>query len=88
MTEQEKERLLAYLLNKTIRLDNDVIDRRNAMYRHENYVTYYFELAEALIRQRAFREFSEDVLKILHLHFGDSDTDRRDDDQTGIYCAD
>lgn len=66
MTEQEKERLLAYLVNKMIRLDNDVVDRRNAMFRHESYVMYYFELAVALIRQRAFREFSEDILKILH----------------------
>lgn len=65
MTEQEKERLLAYLVNKMIRLDNDVIDRRNVMFRHENYVAYYFELAAALIRQRAFKEFSEEVLKIL-----------------------
>lgn len=80
MTEQEEKRLLAYLLNKMIRLDNDVVDRRNAMYRHEDYVTYYFEIAEALIRQRAFREFSEDVLKILHLHFEDSDADQRDSD--------
>lgn len=80
MTEKERERLLAYLVNKIIRLDNDVTDRRNAMYRHENYVTYYFELAEALIRQRAFREFSEDVLKILHLHSGDMPADQCDED--------
>lgn len=80
MTEKEKERLLAYLVNKLIRLDNDVVDRRNAMFRHENYVTYYFELAEALIRQRAFREFSEDVLKILRLHFGDVHADQSDED--------
>lgn len=66
MTEQEKERLLVYICNKMIRLDNEVIDRRNAMFRHENYVIYYFELASALIRQRAFKEFSEEVLKILH----------------------
>lgn len=80
MTEQEEKRLLAYLVNKMIRLDNDVIDRRNAMIRHENHVTYYFELAEALIRQRAFHEFSEDVLKILRLH-PDEDADQCADDQ-------
>lgn len=80
MTEKEKERLLAYLVNKIIRLDNDVIDRRNAMFRHESYVTYYFELAEALIRQRAFREFSEDVLKILRLRSDDVLADRNDED--------
>lgn len=78
MTEQERERLLAYLVNQMIRLDNDVIDRRNAMIRHENYVDYYFELATALTRQRAFHEFSEDVLKILRLHSGDSDADQTD----------
>lgn len=84
MTEREKERLLAYLVNKMIRLDNDVIDRRNAMFRHEDYVTYYFELATALIRQRAFREFSEDVLEILHLRFGDvlADEEHTDDIDT------
>lgn len=80
MTEKEKERVLAYLVNRIIQCENDVIDRRNAMLRHEDYVTYYFELASALIRQRAFREFSEDVLKILHLHFGDVDADQSDDE--------
>lgn len=82
MTEKERERLLAYMVNRMIRCDNDVTDRRNAMFRNEDYVTYYFELATALIRQRAFREFSEDVLKILHLHFGDVATDQDDTDQT------
>lgn len=82
MTEQEKERLLAYLVNKMIRLDNDVIDRRNAMVRHEDYVNYYFELAIALIIQRAFREFSEDVLKILRLYSDDVFADQGDTDQT------
>lgn len=82
MTEKEKERLLAYLVNQMIRLDNDVTDRRNAMFRHESYVTYYFELATALIRQRAFREFSEDVLKILRLHSGDVLADQDSEDQT------
>lgn len=72
MTEREKEKLLAYLLNKTIRLDNEVIDRRNAMFRHEGYIIYYFELMIALIRQKAFREFSEDVLELLGLRFGDT----------------
>lgn len=80
MTEKETERLLAYLVNKIIQLDNDVVDRRNAMLRHEDYVTYYFELAMALIRQRAFREFSEDVLKILRLHSDDVLADQNDED--------
>lgn len=84
MTEQEERILLAYLLNKTIQLDNDVVDRRNAMFRHESYVTYYFELATALIRQRAFREFSEDILKILRLHSNDVLVDQRDNEQVDI----
>ena len=72
MTEHENEKLLAYLLNEMMRLEDDVIDRRNALMRHENYIAYHYELAEALIRQRAFRKFSQDILKLLRLEIDTS----------------
>lgn len=77
MTEHENERLLAYLLNEMMRLEDDVIDRRNALMRHENYISYHYELAEALIRQRAFRKFSQDVLKVLKLEIDASDSEKQ-----------
>lgn len=72
MTEREKTELLAYLVNEMMRLDDDIVDRRNALVRHENYISYHYELAEALIRQRAFKKFSQDVLDLLGLRFGDT----------------
>ncbi|MBR1555647.1 MAG: hypothetical protein IJ644_09705 [Oscillospiraceae bacterium] len=75
MTERENEKLLAYLLNEMMRLEDDVIDRRNALMRYENYITYHYELAEALIRQRAFRKFSQDILKLLKLEIDTSDNE-------------
>lgn len=72
MTEREKEKLLAYLLNEMIRLEDDVIDRRNAVVKHENYVVYHYELATALIRQQVFKKISQDVLQILGLGFRDT----------------
>lgn len=72
MTEREKTELLAYMVNELMRLDDDIIDRRNALYKHENYVSYHYELAESIIRQKAFKKFSQDVLSLLGLWFGES----------------
>lgn len=71
MTEREKTELLAYMVNELIRLEDDIVDRRNALYKHENYISYHYELAEAIIRQKAFRKFSQDVLALLGLRFGE-----------------
>lgn len=67
MTENEKLLLVTYLMNESFRLENDVIDRRNACMRHETYEPYYIELTFALIRQKAFRKFSEDIMQLLGL---------------------
>lgn len=69
MTEQKEEKLLAYIINEMIRLESEVIDRQNAVTKHGNYADYHYELAVALIRQKAFRKFSRDVLQILGLWF-------------------
>lgn len=71
MTEREKTELLAYMVNELMRLDDDIIDRRNALYKHENYISYHYELAESIIRQKAFKKFSQDVLALLGLRFED-----------------
>lgn len=67
MTENEKLLLVSYLMNESFRLENDVVDRRNACMKHETYEPYYIELTAALIRQKAFRKFSEDVMELLGL---------------------
>ncbi|MBR1528323.1 MAG: hypothetical protein IJ642_06015 [Oscillospiraceae bacterium] len=79
MTEREKTELLAYLVNELMRLDDDIVDRRNALYRHENYISYHYELAEAVIRQKAFKKFSQDVLALLGLRVGESESIENDD---------
>lgn len=79
MTENEKLMLLAYLLNEGIRLEDDVIDRRNACLRHETYEPYYFELTIALIRQKAFRKFSEDIMQLLGLRGDTPDKGKTED---------
>ena len=71
MTEREKTELLAYMVNELMRLDDDIIDRRNALYKHENYISYHYELAESIIRQKAFKKFSQDVLALLGLRVGE-----------------
>ena len=71
MTEQEKTRLLAYMVNEMMRLDDDIVDRRNALYKHDDCIAYHYELAEAIIRQKAFKKFSQDVLALLRLGFGE-----------------
>ncbi len=73
MTEHEETKLLAYMVNEMMRLDDDIIDRRNALYKHENCIGYHYELAEAIIRQKAFKKFSQDVLALLGLGFCDDE---------------
>lgn len=75
MTEREKTELLAYMVNELMRLDDDIVDRRNALYKHENCVSYHYELAEAIIKQKYFKKFSRDVLALLRLQFGEEETE-------------
>lgn len=75
MTENEKLLLLAYLINEGIRLENEVIDKRNVSLRHETYEPYYFELVIALVKQKAFRKFEADIMELLGLRGQKSKTE-------------
>lgn len=72
MTEREKERLLAYIVNELIRLENRVIDCQRAFAKYSTYEMYCYELFSSMIELHTFQKISADILEILGLSVGDT----------------
>lgn len=67
MTEKEKELLLSWIVNESLRLDDDLVELRNRVRFRRVDVSDCVELALMLQRVEDFREFSVIVLRLLHL---------------------
>lgn len=68
MNQKEQERLLEYLLNELIRLENDVVDCQNHVRWRKPDEVDCLECLLAITRLKAFREFSAAVTAILSLN--------------------
>lgn len=67
MTEREKEKLLAYLLNELIRLESDMIDCQNRVRWRKPDEVDCLECMLAINRLKTFKDFSKAVMMLLAL---------------------